>query len=243
MKVATATSAMIESFRDVYPDIFSLDKNINENNLDLLIFTGGQDLNPAQYGQHPNGSMGWSDHRDKQEFSTLKRWLSGKLKSKRILGVCRGLQLLNVGFGGTLNQDMDHPGVHRIEWTRKNPFDSLKVVNSLHHQAIAQLGNAYRFNPVILGVEPETQIIEAVMWKDSILAVQFHPEFFGREAKANFFSIVNKWVNGELSIFARDKEEVVSKVGVFYSTLKNDSTSAWYIENIDNPHLDPRGDE
>lgn len=209
MKVATATSAMIESFREVYHDIFSMDKYPKENNLDLLIFTGGQDVNPAQYGQAPNGAMGWSDNRDRQELSILKRWASGELKIKKILGVCRGLQLLNVGFGGTLHQDMEHPGVHEIKWVRTNPFDSILVVNSLHHQAIAYLGNATRFAPLILGVEPKTQIIESVAWGEDVLAVQFHPEFFGHEAKKNFFSIINKWVMGEEKLFESVKNEAV----------------------------------
>lgn len=201
MKVACATEHMMSCFQDVYPDIFALNKRISEPDIDLLIFTGGADINPALYGQKPDGAIGWDVGRDKIETEIFSRFSRGRIKAKCILGVCRGQQILNVFYGGSLIQDMDHPGVHEVEWKVETPLNVFPIVNSLHHQAVQWVGG----DATVLGVEPNTGIPEAILYRSNVLTVQFHPEFFGAEKKNQFFSLINEWVAGNLKMMKGEK--------------------------------------
>ena len=159
--------------------------------LDGLLITGGQDVDPALYGEEPHEKLGsLSRLRDKMETKLTDAFL--KL-DKPILGICRGLQLLNVYFGGTLyqdipsqfetenNHDMDRPYdrfVHTViieEGTRlADILHSGEIgVNSLHHQAIKDLAPGLTVDAV-----SEDGLIEGIEHKDYtyVVAVQWHPE-------------------------------------------------------------------
>jgi putative glutamine amidotransferase len=83
--------------------------------IDILFLDGGEDVNPSLYGEE-NLYSNFSEKRDKAEFDLLARY-----ECSRISGVCRGLQLLNVWYGGTLFQDINHylrvnhTGSHEVE--------------------------------------------------------------------------------------------------------------------------------
>ncbi|PAU92817.1 gamma-glutamyl-gamma-aminobutyrate hydrolase [Aliifodinibius salipaludis] len=127
------------------------------------------------------------NNRDELEFGLIKQAVDKKIP---ILGICRGAQLLNIHFGGTLEQDItsyytEVPRVHSV-WPKKRVevdensmlYDILtfrKVwVNALHHQAVDELGK----NLAVVAKE-ENGIVQAIEHtdRDFILGVQWHPEY------------------------------------------------------------------
>lgn len=145
-----------------------------------LLLPGGGDLDPALYGQGPRGSLPPDRLRDARELSLVKKFVAG---GKPIFGVCRGLQLLNVFFGGTLIQDL--PGHRQIDGmdqfhpVRPEPFSPLReqygasfLVNSAHHQAVGCPGSGLR-----ISARAADGVIEA-LWHETmpVFGVQWHPE-------------------------------------------------------------------
>lgn len=157
---------------------------------DGLVLTGGSDVDPASYGEVPGPDTDPPDPvRDRVEFQLLTEALAADLP---VLGICRGLQLLNVFHRGTLRQHLEPVERHRrIAGTRAEPIHRAVIepgtllsriaggstewaVNSRHHQAIARLGRGL----LISARDPEDDMIEAVERPDKsfVLAVQWHPE-------------------------------------------------------------------
>ncbi|MBQ7488673.1 MAG: gamma-glutamyl-gamma-aminobutyrate hydrolase family protein [Clostridia bacterium] len=161
------------------------------NALDGVLFTGGHDVSPQMYGEAPLPECGAvCPARDRMEQMLFEECLE---MDKPMLGICRGIQLINVLLGGTLYQDLptqnpsdvNHHGappydrpVHSISIVQGTPLHALcgpaASVNSYHHQAIRDL--AASLTPMAYA---EDGIIEAVYRKASrfLWAVQFHPEF------------------------------------------------------------------
>lgn len=156
---------------------------------DGLLLPGGEDVNPKYYGQAPTEKCGEIvDARDVAEMEMLKAFLP---TGKPILGICRGVQLMNVYFGGTLHQDIkdissckhdDYPhkdlGNHTVTiaaGSKLSQIMRLKTlrVNSLHHQAVDQPGSG-----LIPSAVSEDGIIEAIEHTTHrfCLGVQWHPE-------------------------------------------------------------------
>jgi putative glutamine amidotransferase len=159
--------------------------------LDALVLSGGIDIYPSLYG----GSMeyaennGWKKERDDFELKMLEEALG---KGVPVLGVCRGLQLINVYRKGTLVQDLGMAGdkIHMAEGGDKQHAVRIErdtvlaavagqsggVVNSAHHQAVERLGEGLRVNCVAAD-----GTIEGLEWAEPegrpfMLAVQWHPE-------------------------------------------------------------------
>ena len=148
-----------------------------------LLLTGGEDVSPACYGQEDRGRCGPADPwRDKVEWALCGLFVQ---RRKPIRGICRGLQLVNVYFGGTLVQDLatdlgvDHPdhSVHPVDarpgsWLEKT-FGPRFSVNSYHHQAVGELGREL----VPAAFSMSGQVVEGFAHESlPILAVQWHPE-------------------------------------------------------------------
>lgn len=160
---------------------------------DGFLLTGGNDLDPKNYGEENSGKCGYiCSERDSMEFKLMKRAVQ---QDKAILGICRGHQLINVFFGGSLYQDIpiEHPSdivhhmdapydraQHTVNISRDSIlFDVLGVehyaVNSCHHQGIKALA------PGLQAIATaDDGMIEAVCMPDKkfIVGVQWHPEFF-----------------------------------------------------------------
>ena len=169
------------------------------NTCDGFLFTGGQDVSPSLYGmEDATGTIVSSPERDQLETMLLSKAL---LADKPILGICRGLQFINAFMGGTLWQDL--PSQHHSEIVHRQgkPYDvpthqvilngdlqsllgkEVLEVNTLHHQAVKDLGNGL----IPMAIAPDG-IIEAFMLpgKRFVWAVQWHPEYLFRTDKDSF---------------------------------------------------------
>jgi len=146
---------------------------------DALLLPGGGDLEPWRYGQKNTASHGLEPERDRAEMALLADFIGG---GKPVLGICRGLQTINVFFGGTLIQDL--PGhsaangsdrLHPVR-TAPSPLRELYgkecIVNSAHHQAVDRLGSGLQ------AVQwAEDGVVEALCHRSlPVWAVQWHPE-------------------------------------------------------------------
>ena len=155
---------------------------------------GGSDVWPGSYGEEPLHEKWHGDRvRDDYEIALLRAFAA---RGKPVLGVCRGLQLMNVAHGGTLLQDIDThrpgevshrnaelydrnfhalefvPGTHLAELFAATPSPT---VNSVHHQGIKELASGF----VVEARCPTDGMIEAIRKPGSayMAAVQWHPEF------------------------------------------------------------------
>lgn len=146
---------------------------------DGLLLPGGADVDPGRYQQENRGSVGIESSRDENEL-TLLRWFMDW--GKPVLGICRGCQVINIGLGGTLHQDIpDHSrieGVDRVHpaMTEHPVFRQLYgerlVCNSSHHQSVDRLGAGLS---VLCRAEDGT--VEGIIHENGrVLGVQFHPE-------------------------------------------------------------------
>lgn len=156
-------------------DIASLAKTC-----DGLVISGGYDLHPAYFHQplHPSAQL-YQRPVDLFDFALLDAFVKVK---KPILGICRGFQVINVYFQGTLKQDIDKTlheesdHAHSLLIESSSLFSGLypqhACVNSYHHQAIDQLGES-----LILQAKTNDGICEAFIHETlPIIAVQWHPE-------------------------------------------------------------------
>jgi len=155
--------------------------------LDGLILAGGADLDPATYGAelHPE-TRGTNADRDRFELALARAALE---RDMPVLGICRGMQMLNVACGGTLVQHLDEVQTHRHtpgafgDHAVELEADSLAAraagaprvaVKSHHHQGVDQIGDGIE----VTGRSPDDGIIEAVEVPDRqfALGVLWHPE-------------------------------------------------------------------
>ena len=194
IKVFCATHPESGRFKDWYSDVSIIgNRSAVPDNIDLLILTGGSDIDPKKYGGDTSLAYDVDPKRDEEEMTILDIVLN--TTHAKVLGVCRGMQLLTVYYGGKLFGDLgkmgsSHTSVHDLKHIAKSPMDWLTTVNSLHHQGIATLIGSSR----LLAIEPTTEIPEAVLYHDRILGVQFHPEMFGVKTGNRFFSMITDWV-------------------------------------------------
>lgn len=177
------------------------------NQVDGILLPGGQDIQPSLYGEPNSALLGptWP-LRDAFEWQLIKLAIA---QQKPILAICRGAQLLNVYFGGTLYQDeslisSDSPVEHdqtRIPIKNELPSHTIKIlderlretlgdttgVNSLHHQAIKKLGQ--NLIPTAIADDGVVEGFRSTNYP--IVAYQWHPEMQQRSDSrmANLFKI------------------------------------------------------
>lgn len=159
--------------------------------LDGIIFSGGVDISPLFYGKEPSLELDYlSIKRDRSELGLLNEAYVRKIP---IMGICRGLQLINIGLEGTLYQDLKtevekvlghspkqgskdlHHSIHIEKDTIMSQalLDEFIYVNSYHHQAIEYVGKNLKITS-----RAEDGVVESIEATDDrfLLGVQFHPE-------------------------------------------------------------------
>ncbi|SFL58454.1 putative glutamine amidotransferase [Gracilibacillus orientalis] len=163
-----------------------------------IILSSGEDIDPHSFGANPSPKIqNTNKKRDVTEIELVKY---AQLQSKPILGLCRGVTMLNVALGGTVIQDIEtsNPNAinHNQQAGRPEPthyiqidetsrlyqiLDSLNIqVNSIHHQAINQL--ASNLKQVAVAPDGTIEAVEGVDKKSSmIMGVQWHPEEMASE--------------------------------------------------------------
>ncbi|MCW6653798.1 gamma-glutamyl-gamma-aminobutyrate hydrolase family protein [Aerococcaceae bacterium NML210727] len=184
--------------------------------IDGLLLTGGQDVSPQLYNEEPRNVIGeTAPDRDAIEVALIQAALK---QNKPILGICRGMQLLNVTLGGSLYQDLTTEANITIQHVQKAQPEfvthSIKVksdshiatlvadgkcINSVHHQGIKQLAPS-----LTATAWSQDEVIEAVEWIDdthSIIGVQWHPEltFGANQESMNLF----------IDLITRSKQKMV----------------------------------
>ena len=157
---------------------------------DGLLLPGGEDVEPARYGAAPHPTSKWDSRIDDLEFQLMDM---ARHAAVPILGICRGLQVIDVAMGGTLYQDLPSERPTGLEHPRHGPRDRLAhqllvesgsqlstilegerfSVNSLHHQGIRDLGSG-----LVASARSEDGLVEAVETTSGpfLIGVQFHPE-------------------------------------------------------------------
>ena len=175
---------------------------------DGFLFTGGHDVSPRLYKEEPLECVFSCKERDEMESIILRKACD---KNKPILGICRGIQFINVAFGGSLYQDIpaqyssktnhhqsapyDVP-IHSVNIVKDSPlYDCLRKekleVNSYHHQAVKDIAPKLKAMAI-----SEDGLIEALYSPDYrfLWAVQWHPEF-SFQSDNNSMNIFNAFID------------------------------------------------
>ena len=175
---------------------------------DALILPGGGDITPAFFGENNHGSRNIDTELDILQLQALDLAVRRKMP---VLGICKGLQIINVYFGGTIIQDMVSSAVERHAYNQGDKYhasvitedswlyrlyDREIIINSAHHQGIKKLGDGLAAAQYC----PEDGCIEAAAHQSlPLIGVQWHPERIdeqktgikGQKVLAYFFSLIS----------------------------------------------------
>ncbi len=192
------------------------------DNIDGIVFSGGGDPNPLLFGEEPVVQLhGITPERDLQELKLVRMAYDRQIP---MLGICKGIQMINAALGGTLYQDIHSQkdgGVwvkHSQDEDRRFPSHTVKIendtllhklfgkdtlqVNSFHHQACKDIAPCLRLS----AISPDG-IVEAIESNEykSILGVQWHPETFVLRNSDEMMPIFH-WLIAEAQEFKTARE-------------------------------------
>ena len=154
-----------------------------DQSFDGLLLAGGCDVSPELYGETINGANIIDHLRDECEMELIRQFSDAR---KPIFGICRGMQILNVYFGGTLIQDLPKEPMHHSDYIKifhpiKTKENSLIrsllgnefISNSFHHEAVKDIADGFKITAVSHG----DNVVEAIEHTSMpFFGVQFHPE-------------------------------------------------------------------
>ena len=158
--------------------------------VDAVLLSGGVDIDPPLFGQEPEPGLGRVDRR--RDLFELELYRRARERGLPVLGICRGIQVINVAHGGTLHQHLPaQPGMlqHDQVDIGGEPSHTVELVpgsalaerlgerqlraNSYHHQGVAALGEGLR--PVGRTADDLVEAVEGA-GNSFLLGVQWHPE-------------------------------------------------------------------
>lgn len=161
-----------------------------------LLLPGGSDITPVFFGQADHGSRQIDTELDILQFKSLSHFVAQK---KPVLGICKGLQIINVHFGGSITQHIHTADRHK--WTDRDQihyvyhstldrsdffyqlYGNSTLVNSAHHQAVDRLGEG-----LICACRAGDNVIEGLFHPSlPLLGVQWHPERFWEQGGESLF--------------------------------------------------------
>jgi putative glutamine amidotransferase len=178
--------------------------------LDGIVLTGGGDIAPERYGAERDEAVRMvNDERDEFELALIAKAYERKLPT---FAICRGIQVVNVAFGGTLIQDLaSHAGAHGHDIAGEGAYKphsealveegtrlasiigaGLHGINSIHHQAVENLGDGL----VVVASAPDGTV-EAIEHEDmawDLISVQWHPEYLGDRAHGDSHDLFTEFV-------------------------------------------------
>ena len=175
---------------------------------DALLLPGGGDITPAFFGEHNAGSRNIDTELDILQFQALDFCLRHRLP---VLGICKGMQLINVALGGTLTQDMPDSNMHR--YIQRDQYHDTRIlegsclyklygkharVNSAHHQCVNRLGIGLHAIQWCIN----DGCVEALQHESlPVLGLQWHPERLLPTATdvsgAPLLSLFASWISEE----------------------------------------------
>lgn len=181
---------------------------------DGLILPGGADISPDLFGEENHGSRRIERDRDVRQLEILNHFLAA---GKPVLGVCKGHQLLNVAYGGTVCQHIPEYEAH--QWVEKDQahgsycipgcflerlYGASFPVNSAHHQALGRIAEGFTVIQY-----SDDGVIEAMVHNTlPLIGLQWHPErMTGKHLRADtvngdkIFDFFLKLIRGEASIW------------------------------------------
>ncbi len=190
------------------PTFNSTEEDIDEyiNIIDMLILSGGEDVSPEFYSEDRLQKLGRTNYlRDTHELLLIEKAIENNIP---ILGICRGMQLINSYFGGTLYQDLSYVPFETIEHIQKerpevptqianfdkdtflgNYFQNEVLINTFHHQVINTLAKDF-----VAVAHTNDGIIEAIEHSYlPIYGIQWHPEMMAEkdnEIMQSFFNYI-----------------------------------------------------
>ena len=179
------------------------------NSVDAIVMTGGEDIDPAEYGEEPDEMLeDVNKERDKSDRLILSAAID---RDMPVLGTCRGMQMLNIIQGGTLYQDIPtmyetdilHRSVDEVDFEYHDitvEKDSLVAqimgktrfkVNSWHHQGVKDLGDGLK-----IVAKADDGMIEAIELEGAafVLGVGFHPEWHIAEGQPEFLAFFERLI-------------------------------------------------
>lgn len=168
---------------------------------DALLITGGDDINPKYYHHKPLSKTNREDQFiERMDFDLIAQFHKQK---KTIIGICRGIQIINVYFGGTLYQDiptqyqstlthMQNTHTVFLSHSLAQYFSTPSLINSFHHQAIHIPAPQFQINAM-----SEDGIIEGIEYQN-ILGVQWHPEKMDILHQRQFIQLIIDFIQKDI---------------------------------------------
>ena len=151
-------------------------KKANPAKYDALVIPGGADINPKLYGAKRHWlTFGINTKKDKRQIAAVKKFAKA---GKPVLGICRGCQVINVAYGGTLNQHIGrHKGFRTVRhvkgWWMYDMYGKYHSTYHSHHQVVGRLGK----NLIATAYDSNSGHIEAIQHETlPVYGIQWHPD-------------------------------------------------------------------
>lgn len=176
-------NAYLDALRSAGIEPVPVDSASSDPDCDGLLLPGGADINPSRYSEENTRSLGIDDVLDALQFAMLKKHVEA---CRPVLGICRGHQLINVFFGGSLYQHLPaadahcrkdgleqfHPAFMKEGSVLYSLYGPEITVNSTHHQGVNILGEG-----LSVIAEADDGTVEAIVHDTlPVIGVQWHPE-------------------------------------------------------------------